>query len=300
MTNQTLWQRVKAQTEYARQCGALKSIPTEYELIEQNGVNFFVRIVTNLIRKEQAKKQQDKKSAKQGKAFNPFLPYEEDLFVADLSETHVCLLNKFNVVDHHLLIITRGFEAQKNLLTSADFTALWHCFTEINGFGFYNGGADAGASQRHKHLQVVPLPLIPDGTSVPIQAAIANATFQDNIGKLGIFPFQHALIRLDWDESTEIDKIAQQTLNAYHQLLDAVKIEGSDGYFGEQTQAYNLLITREWMLIVPRSQGSYQQIAINSLGIGGAMLVRSREQLEQLKAISPFKILEQVTVQDSN
>ncbi len=294
----TLWQRIKEQTEYARQSGALKSIATEYEFIEQNGIHFLVRILTNLVRKEKAQKQQDRKSAESGKYFDPFLPYEEDLFVADLSETHLCLLNKFNVVDHHLLIITRGFEDQKNLLNLADFTALWRCLAEIDGFGFYNGGADAGASQRHKHLQLVPLPLVPDGKAVPIQDAIAKATFQDQIGKLGIFSFQQALIRLDWDENSNIETIAQQTLNAYHQLLNAVNIQGSNGLTGEQTQAYNLLMTRDWMLMIPRSQDSYENIAVNSLGLAGAMLVRSREQLEQLKTISPFKILQQVTVND--
>ncbi|NIO40609.1 MAG: phosphorylase, partial [Burkholderiales bacterium] len=40
-------------------------------------------------------------------AMNPFLPYGKDLFVSDISETHLALLNKFNVIDYHLLIVTR-------------------------------------------------------------------------------------------------------------------------------------------------------------------------------------------------
>ena len=31
---------------------------------------------------------------------------------------------------------------------------------EFDGLGFYNGGETAGASQPHKHLQIVPLPLL--------------------------------------------------------------------------------------------------------------------------------------------
>ncbi|MEY3333715.1 MAG: hypothetical protein RLZZ176_2015, partial [Cyanobacteriota bacterium] len=90
----TLWTSIKTTTEQALKSGALKSIPTELEIIEQDGVQFIVRILANLNRKKADKKKQDQKAAKTGKEFNPFLPYEEDLFVADISPSHVCLLNK--------------------------------------------------------------------------------------------------------------------------------------------------------------------------------------------------------------
>ena len=80
------------------------------------------------------------------------------MFVADISPTHVCLLNKFNVIDHHLLVVTRAFEEQDAAINAADFAALWVCMAEVDGLAFYNGGKLAGASQRHKHLQIAPLP----------------------------------------------------------------------------------------------------------------------------------------------
>lgn len=292
----TLWERVKSKTEYARQCGALRSISTDYELIEQNGIRFLVRIVTNIIRKEKAKQKQQQ-AAESGKEYDPFLPYEEDLFVADLSETHFCLLNKFNVVDHHLLVVTRAFEEQDNLLTLPDFVALWRCLVEINGLGFYNGGERAGASQRHKHLQLVPFPLIPDGTSLPIADLLETADFNHNIGTVPNLPFQHALMRLNWQTETPAEIMAQQSLEAYHQLLNTLNIQGKQGLTGQQTHPYNLLITREWMLVVPRSQHAYETIQINSMGIGGAMLVRNQEQLEHLKKLSPLQVLIGVTIE---
>ncbi|HEY9871936.1 MAG TPA: hypothetical protein V6D12_00765, partial [Candidatus Obscuribacterales bacterium] len=111
----TLWDKVTKQTEFALSCGALHPIPTKCEILEQDGIRFLVRILSNLVRKDEAKQKQDKAPDTSGKDFNPFLPYEQDLFVADISDTHVCLLNKFNIVDHHLLIITREFEEQENL-----------------------------------------------------------------------------------------------------------------------------------------------------------------------------------------
>lgn len=292
----TLWERVKSQTEYARECGALQSISTDYELIEQNGIRFLVRIVTNIIRKEEAKQKQQQ-AAESGKEYDPFLPYEEDLFVADLSETHLCLLNKFNVVDHHLLVVTRAFEEQDHLLTLPDFVALWRCLVEIDGLGFYNGGERAGASQRHKHLQLVPFPLIPDGTSLPIAEAIAEADFNHTMGTIPNFPCQHALIELNQPLEAPVETLAQHSLAAYHQALNALQIQGSQGLTGQQTHPYNLLMTREWMLVVPRSQHAYETIQINSMGIGGAMLVRNQEQLEHLKKLSPLQVLIGVTIE---
>lgn len=78
---------------------------------------------------------------------NPFLPYDPNLFVAEVSPTHVALLNKFNVVDHHLVIVTRAFEPQEALLTREDCEALLLCLAEIDGVAFYNAGSSRGQSE---------------------------------------------------------------------------------------------------------------------------------------------------------
>lgn len=92
-----IWQKTLDRTQSALASGALQSIPTHYEWVEENGIQFLVRVVDNLHRKVEARKAQKQKRPD----FNPFLPYEEELFVCDLSPTHLALLNKFNVVDHH-------------------------------------------------------------------------------------------------------------------------------------------------------------------------------------------------------
>ncbi|MEO0948044.1 MAG: DUF4922 domain-containing protein, partial [Cyanobacteria bacterium J06641_5] len=158
----TLERLAIARAQSALACGALQPIATEYELVAQAGCEFVVRIATNLIRKDKAKQKQ--------RPVNPFLPYDERLFVANISATHVCLLNKFNVVERHILLVTRAYEEQTDPLTAEDFAALWRSLQEMDGLAFYNGGAAAGSSQPHKHLQVVPLPLAPQGATVPLAA----------------------------------------------------------------------------------------------------------------------------------
>ena len=288
-----LWNKVVEQTEYARQCGALQSIETDYQFIEQHGISFLVRTLSNLARKEQAQQQERQKKKQTNQEFDPFLPYEKDLFVADISHTHLCLLNKFNVVDRHLLIVTRDFEDQENWLNLEDFLALWVCMQEIDGLAFYNGGKIAGASQRHKHLQLVPLPFIPGECYLPIAPAVAATVFNNSFGKIPHFPFRHAIARLNLTQSNSPLVAAQQMLDCYYSLLRAVGLS-VDKNSKLQSGAYNLLATKEWMLIVPRSHESFPSISINSLGFAGSLFVPDREQMKLLQELTPMKILSKV------
>ncbi len=288
-----LWNCVKATTERALSCGALLSIPTDYEFVEQDGVVFMVRILSNLVRKDEAKKK-EKQITQNASNFNPFLPYDQDLWVADISDTHVCILNKFNVVDYHLLIITRAFEEQESLLTERDFAAMWSCMGDFDGLAFYNGGQVAGASQKHKHLQLVPLPLAPTGVKLPIEPLLSSASFKGSLGIIPGLPFVHAFTRLNPDWVKSHVEGGEATLKQYRELLKAVGLEDSTN--NQQTGAYNLLATREWMLVIPRQHECFESISVNSLGFAGALLVRTREQLQRLKDYGPMNILKSVAV----
>jgi ATP adenylyltransferase len=288
----SLWQRVREQTEWAIARQSLLSIPTECEFIEQAGIRFIVRTVVNLVRKDE---NQQRSKTSRGENFNPFLPYEEDLFVADLSPTHLCLLNKFNVVDHHLLIVTRAFEEQEDWLNLQDFEAVGVALAEIEGLVFYNAGKAAGASQRHKHLQLVPLPFTPDGARVPIEPLFDAATVEQSVGAVSALPFCHAFTR--WHDSLPNSPFdaAKALLERYDALVRAVGLMAQEK--GQrQTAPYNLLVTREWMLLVPRSQPSFNAIAINSLGFAGALLVRNQEQMAILNECDPLTVLQNVAL----
>lgn len=296
----TLWEKVLAVTQQALEKGALQPISTQCETVEQNGLQFLVRVLPNLARKEKV----NHSSKADSKDFDPFLPYEQALFVADISDTHVCLLNKFNVIDHHLLIVTRAFEAQETWLTQQDFEALGACMAEFEGLAFYNGGQTAGASQSHKHLQLVPLPLASAGPPVPIEPAItsgrsktiAGVEFENGIGAIEQFPFLHAVAELDPLESPLV--AAEAMLERYHSLLRAVGLQAKSGET-QQTGAYNLLATRRWLLIVPRSQEHFASISVNALGFAGALLVRNQQQMQVLKDQGPLAVLKSVAISES-
>ena len=295
----TLWQGIVRTTQQALRTGTLLPILTDYEFVEDRGIRFFVRILSSLQQKDEARQKEQKESTVSGKTVNPFLPYDENLFVADISGTHVALLNKFNVVEHHLLIVTRHFEDQETLLTLHDFEALWASMAEYNGLGFYNGGEVAGASQRHKHIQMVPLPLAPEGPEVPIEPLLDGARFEDGLGIITGFPFFHVFALLAHDLVASPHDAARRTFELYSAMLSRVGLEPpSVNVLKRQTAPYCLLMTRQWMLIVPRSREFFDSISINSLAFAGAFLVRNREQMELLKKHGPMTALKSVALSE--
>ncbi len=291
----TLRESLVKTTEQAISVGALLPIPTDYFFIEDHGVRFFVRVLASLSRKDEARKRQEAES-RSGKKANPFLPPERELTVADISDTHLAILNKFNVMEHHLLIITRHFEDQDTLLTLRDFEALWTCMAEYNALGFYNGGREAGASQQHKHLQLVPLPLAPKGPAIPIEPLFDRAPISGS-GTIPAFSFAHSFTRLEPGLMTTPGEMAQRTFELYATMLKGLGM-ASPSPRGTTLQSgpYCLIVTREWMLLVPRSREYFEDISFNSLAFAGSLFVRNALQLERLKSFGPLNALRTVAL----
>lgn len=253
----TLREQIRRATARAVSAGALNPIDTRIERIEDEGIGFAVRIADNLRGKSAA-------GQSRPRDFDPFLPYDEDLWVADASPTHVCLLNKFQVLAEHLLIVTRAFEDQNAPLGEEDFIALHRCIGEFPSLGFYNSGPDAGASQRHKHMQVVPLPLC-DWASLPLPF--------DRLAALGI-PHQAAAAPASgWTVAA--------LLQAYREKRGT-------------SQAYNLLVTSTHLIVVPRRQESAANISINALGFVGSFFVPDEAAVASVRSEGPANLLRRV------
>jgi len=257
----TLWQRMEAVAGKARADGHLLSIPNEFEVIEEAGISFVLRYAPQLIEKI--------KASNPVKTSNPFLPPEPELWVGSIGEHHNLVLNKFNVLSLHGLITTKTFVEQTDLLTLSDFMAISAVLNEVDGLVFYNGGEMAGASQRHRHFQLVPKDM--GAGDLPVDSAVAHWHMHE---LKQIFPFQH---RSYWLPDTQPET-----------LMDAwQKMEFS-------WQPYNLLITREWMLVIPRLKESTEGISVNSLGYAGALLAKNKDELDVIRTRGPIQILRDV------
>jgi len=253
---------VRRTTAHALAAGALQRIETDARTIEDGGVEFVVRRAI----KTRAGGGGPKAEAGKPKA-DPFANPEPDLFVADLSPTHFALLNKYNVLDHALLVVTRANIDQDVPLDLADFEALAACMANQPVLGFYNGGAMAGASQRHKHLQVVRLPISPT-VDLPIERRIED------------LPFRSAFARLASNPA------AGELHDRYVALIRQARCANGP---------YNLLVAHDWMLVVPRTRASFEGIPVNSLAFAGALFVRDDIELATVARIGPMAVLQGVS-----
>ncbi|CAM3229387.1 ATP adenylyltransferase [Corallococcus sp. ZKHCc1 1396] len=277
LTPEDLWPRTLAVTGHALETGALQPITTEARTVVDGGATFQVRVLGRV-----ALKERPRPAPSSAAPFNPFASPEPALVLGDVAPAHVCLLNKFNVVEHHLLLVTRDFESQDALLTAGDFDALATCLEGLDGLAFYNAGEIAGASQRHKHLQLVP-PLGPQALRAPVEALLPALPGPGREVAAGALPFLHRVVGLGPWEAPEP---GARMLAAYRLLREALGLGA--------TSPYNLLVTRDWMLLVPRSRAEHLGVNVNALGFAGSLLVRTPEQLSAVAALGPLELLRQV------
>ncbi len=273
-------------TRQALAYGAMKPIETAEEVVEDGGVRFVVRVLSSLARKAEARWRAERQGASAPPA-DPFLPPEPELLVGSVSDTHLAVLNKFNVIERHLLVVTRAFEDQENLLSEADFEALAACVRETGGLGFYNGGLVAGASQAHKHLQLVPLPL-GSGEGVPMERLFRQGLGREGVQKFTAIPFPHAFTRVE----PHLLGAPERLRGRYEEILESVGIEGIlvKGQV-RQSAPYNLLVTADWMMAVPRAHECFEGISVNALGFAGSLFVRDEAQLAAVKRAGPMALL---------
>ena len=87
----TLQDQIRKSFRQASSNRALRSIKTEIHLLEDAHVRFLLHVPMSATLGKSLSKDNSEGS-------DPFLPFDKELFVADLSETHVCILNKYNII----------------------------------------------------------------------------------------------------------------------------------------------------------------------------------------------------------
>lgn len=279
-----LLRQIDSTIAQALEGGALQPIRTEQTVVMDAGLNFAVRWVSTLAHKDAARVDA---VTRRNPDFNPFLPPDPALTVATIGAEHLAVLNKYPVIERHLLIVTRAFEAQTSPLSVTDFTALAHVMGPHGGLGFYNGGTDAGASQAHKHLQ-----WIPHGKGL---AAFTDHLADLDAGQMAalhVLEWQHLFLKLD----PAIWASADEAGHALHACFGRACRELGLDAGSDPMPPYNLLVTHEHMLVVPRSREKWRDISVNALGYAGSLFVRRPEQIEELRALGPITLLTQVAL----
>jgi ATP adenylyltransferase len=258
-------QKARDRAKEALARGVLEPMETLPEHHEDGGVSFVVRRLQAFTRKPRGHVGQP----------DPFLPpYEPELFVGELPPAHAILLNRFPVLDDHLLVVTLQWEDQELPPTPEDLEALDRVLAEVDGVCFYNGGVLAGASQPHRHLQLVSREAF---GPVPVEGAV-RAALAEGEARVAGWPFVHAI--------SGRDEGSTRAFQALYTELGA-------------PLAFSLVYTRDWMLLAPRTSGQVQGIPVNSLGYAGSMMVKDELQLEHLQRVGAMQILAEAGVKSA-
>ncbi|MEQ1566969.1 MAG: hypothetical protein ABMA64_15105 [Myxococcota bacterium] len=247
--------RARAAADQASTDGVLLPLQADLHPVAQSGVVFDVRRIKGSVHKPHARDQ----------AADPFAPpYTDSLYVEDWPPDHALLLNKFPVLPDHLLLVTRAWADQEGPVDRADWDALDRALGEIPGLGFYNGGRAAGASQAHRHLQLVGRASL--GT-LPLEPAIRAA----RAGEVAGWPIPHRVDRPSFD--------------AYRRALADL------GRDPDHPGPHSLLRSDDWMLVVPRVHADVDGIPVNALAYVGLLAVRDEAQLGWVRAHGPWAVL---------
>lgn len=280
--------RIDRTLAQASDSAALQPITTEHALIRDGGIDFTIRWVSSLALKDAGRVNA---ALLRDPEHNPFLPPDPALTVGPLGDHHLAVLNKYPVIDRHLLIVTRAFESQTVPLGLADFTALARVMTELGGLGFYNGGSDAGASQRHKHLQWIPH----SAASANLGAFIAGCPADVPDGQATFnpaLPWRHCFVRLGEaaDDRTNENRIIDRAASLHAAFRNACATLGI-ATDRDPMPPYNLLTGCGWLVLIPRTRECHENISVNALGFAGSLFVRRAEQIDSVRRIGPLRLL---------
>src|SRR5690606_32129601 len=130
----------------------------------------------------------------------------------------------------------------------------------------------------------------------PLEPAYRRADCGDGFGRLDVFDFLHVIVRLPHDIAGDAAGRGERTAALYRAMLggSGIGIDGS-GADPRQGGPYNLLMTREWMLAVPRTREFAHGISINGLGYAGSLFVIDEEALDAVRRVGPMNILRGVS-----
>lgn len=226
---------------------------------------------------------------------DPLAAHEPELLVLediDGSGNLKLVLNKFPTTENHSLLITNEFKNQLSALSPEELMTSYRLISKMDDEDegrrhmiIYNSGPQSGSSQKHKHLQLVELPK----KFTPFQDVLTNGKdhFLPNLKQEPLqddkVSFAHFVLPLP-EESEEVSEdllamcyfsLLQRTLTFFQDWLNETP---------DLVKSYNLLLTKNWICLVPRSsiKAKSLNVGFNSLGYAGILLIKDQESFDKI------------------
>ncbi len=214
---------------------------------------------------------------------NPFIPWDSRLKIQSINDNHTLILNKYPVQLGHMLLITNSWKAQNHLLNIDDFEAIANVDNDTTGLWFFNSSKEAGASQPHRHFQLLPRHF--NERICPRYDWFCSLLSNKNSIESDI---SHC-ISIKFRSKTT-DSQASDLFNSYQTMVNEMNL-GSTEIFDKPLKPYNLLITSDWIALIKRVRDRSNGFSINALGFAGYFLGTDKSDVDTLIKFGPEKIL---------
>ena len=220
---------------------------------------------------------------------NPFLPWDHRLEVDRIGDSHVVILNKYPVQTSHMLLITQDWQPQTGWLSMEDWQSLARIDATTTGLWFFNSGPAAGASQPHRHLQLLPRAA---GERICARDGWFRRCAQDATTSV-----QDPLLRSSRVAAISSTLTGETLQELYLALADDLGL-GHPTTDDCPRGAYNLLLSREWMAIVRRRREGIRGFSVNALGFAGSLLSTEASDRQWIQDSGPEALLQAVVDAD--
>ncbi|OAA39575.1 Histidine triad-like motif protein [Beauveria brongniartii RCEF 3172] len=302
---------IKAAFAKALSNGDLFYFATHAQDVRVGALTFQLRFSPSLTNKPKAPPKREAAETTPSKPFDPFAytTPPPPLFVSDIGPAHFLVLNKFAIVPGHFILATRAYKPQTDVLEADDLHATLACLrayqeaaspaplssdNDDDGedgalFAFFNCGEHSGASQPHRHIQMLPVTAMREG--LPADSTWRVLATQINEGGAAA-PFMTFSQRITLDTSQE--HLHAAYLRLYAQAVRAVKGKESEvSTTGEAAISYNLAMTRDRLVLCPRrAEGDVVrdpdtgdvvgEVSLNGTMLAGTALVKAEAEWEAL------------------
>lgn len=217
------------------------------------------------------------------------------MLVADLPPSHRLVLNKFAVVPEHFILVTKEFKPQTHVLEKDDIAATFACIQAYHAegqelFAFFNSGPHSGASQPHRHLQLLPVERMRDGLEGVDRGGEWSVLADILTASEKAVPFKVFTRRVSSDMSAEERHDAY--LELYRRAVKSVYL-GQVPTEGEAKISYNFAMTSSSMALCPRTaEGTAIRnkagndvgvVSLNGTVLAGTALVKNQAEWDALR-----------------
>eukprot|EP00033_Pygsuia_biforma_P004580 GCRY01005022.1.p1 GENE.GCRY01005022.1~~GCRY01005022.1.p1 ORF type:complete len:313 (+),score=26.39 GCRY01005022.1:76-1014(+) len=297
-----MWGRLRCLEQCLIEKGHILTLKKKTFSVLDHGIPFLVGVVQQYFAKP-------KPNLYVTKGDNPFDPPDPSLVIDNFTisqnedglqrqRSYNLLFNKFQLEETGLLLTTAQYESQSNPLNQFDFEAIWtvcarlgphpdlqefshaqHMDPPPSALVIFNCGFESGTSQPHKHAQIFPVPLTGmKRAPLPLHSLLQPLLGQKDSPFSLELPFKNRFISL---KKCDLEAASPSLMGLF--LHSALRTLLSDLQRDLSFHSYNVLLTSQWMGVIPRSAVANDLVITNGLGYAGLLFVKNEDVFVELK-----------------